>query len=201
MGIIHRGATLTPHFRDFLPGWVARQPWYRGVGIPTLTPVGYFRFEDPAGAVGVETHLLGDGTNLYQVPLTYRDAPLDVPDALVSTAEHSVLGTRWIYDGTADPVWVAELLRLVATNGVSEPSGKRGVGPAGARGRRLAPGELSPERVRIDLRRVLVPGEDTLAADALGLVTGTWHPAGPDSPPVSGPLAVLHPSPDRPGSP
>ena len=24
------GATITPHFREFLPSWVARQPWYRG---------------------------------------------------------------------------------------------------------------------------------------------------------------------------
>lgn len=23
-----KGATLKPHFRDFLPEWVARQPWY-----------------------------------------------------------------------------------------------------------------------------------------------------------------------------
>lgn len=87
----------------------------------TLTPVGYFRFADPAGAVGVETYLLRDGPTLYQVPLTYRDAPYD-DTALVATA---------------DPVWIGELLRLVATGGVSEPSGRRGVGPAEARGRKV----------------------------------------------------------------
>lgn len=32
--------TLTPHFDDFLPGWVARQPWYPGAGTPSLRPVG-----------------------------------------------------------------------------------------------------------------------------------------------------------------
>ena len=35
----------------------AGQPWYLGAGIPLLSPVGYFRFEDPAGEVGMETHL------------------------------------------------------------------------------------------------------------------------------------------------
>jgi hypothetical protein len=136
MGTIHVGATLMPRFQDFLPAWVARQSWYRGVGVPSLRPVGYFRFEDPGGEVGVETHLVADGDLLYQVPLTYRGAPLADGRGLVATAEHSVLGTRWIYDGERDPVWVRELLRLVRTGGVSEPSRKRGVGPAEARGRR-----------------------------------------------------------------
>ncbi|MFR9779785.1 maltokinase N-terminal cap-like domain-containing protein [Micromonospora sp. MS34] len=191
--IIHRGATLTPYFDDFLPGWVARQPWYRGTGVPELTPVGYFRFADPAGAVGLETHLLRDGSTLYQVPLTYRDAPLD-DAALVATAEHSVLGTRWINDATADPVWIGEVLRLVATGGVSEPSGKRGVGPAEARGRRRTAGPLSPDSVRIELRRVLTAGEEPADPTALGVVTGNWHPDGPDSAPVHGCLAVLRPA-------
>jgi hypothetical protein len=148
---IHPGATLVPHFRDFLPAWLARQPWYLGSGVPTLEPVGYFRFEDPAGEVGVETHLVrADGT-LYQVPLTYRGAPLpDADAALVTTAEHSVLGTRWIYDAAADPVWTAQLLDLVRTGGVSEPSTRRGVGPAEARGVRLA--EVAGP-VRIEARR------------------------------------------------
>jgi Maltokinase N-terminal cap domain len=47
--------TLTPSFRDFLPCWIARQPWYRGGGVPAIRPVGFFRLEDPAGAVGIET--------------------------------------------------------------------------------------------------------------------------------------------------
>ncbi|WP_446215589.1 maltokinase N-terminal cap-like domain-containing protein [Micromonospora sp. IBHARD004] len=124
------------------------------------------------------------------MPLTYRDTPFD-DAALVATAGHSVLGTRWIHDATADPVWVAELLRLVATGGVSEPSGKRGVGPAEARGRRLSADPLSAESVRIELRRVLTPGGEPRDADALGVLTGTWHPDGPDSTPVDGCLAVL----------
>ncbi len=98
MAKIHPGATLTPYFRDFLPPWLARQPWYLGTGTPALVPVGHFRFEDPAGQVGIETHLVSDGGMVYQVPMTYRGAPLPGPGsaaALITTAEHSVLGTRW----------------------------------------------------------------------------------------------------------
>jgi len=187
MGKIHPGATLTPHFRDFLPPWVARQPWYRGTGPPALTPVGYFRFEDPDGEVGVETHLVAAGSVLYQLPMTYRGAPLDRPDALIATAEHSVLGTRWIYDGEADPVWAAELLRLVRTESAAEPSGKRGVEPAGARGRLLGPVD---GWVRIELRRVVEPGL-SLAAGVVGQVTGSWCAAG--GTPEQGCLAVVRP--------
>jgi hypothetical protein len=193
---IHPGATLVPHFRDFLPAWVARQPWYLGAGTPSLSPVGYFRFEDPAGEVGIETHLVTDGAALYQIPLTYRGAPMrdatpHAPEPLIASAEHSVLGTRWIYDGVADPVWVDELLRLVQTNGVSAPSSKRGVGPAEARGQLLAAGEWSADAVSIGLQRVLVTSPTADDSDAIGLVTGTWHPHGVGSAPATGCLAVV----------
>ncbi|MER5425058.1 maltokinase N-terminal cap-like domain-containing protein [Streptosporangium roseum] len=41
--------------------------------------VAAFRFDDPAGAVGIETMLVptGDGP-VHRVPLTYRDAPWPV---------------------------------------------------------------------------------------------------------------------------
>ena len=196
MADVHPGATLTPHFRDFLPQWVARQPWYQGSGIPSLTPVGYFRFEDPSGEVGIETHLVTDGQVVYQVPMTYRGAPMEdggpnAAAALVATAEHSVLGTRWIYDGEADPVWSGELLRLVRAGGVSEPSSKRGVAPAEARGQLLAAGELTESSVVIELRRVLAPGHSAGDLDAAGQVTGIWHPGGPGTPAVAGCLAVV----------
>jgi hypothetical protein len=192
MAKVHPGATLTPHFRDFLPPWVARQPWYMGTGTPSLSPTGYFRFEDPAGEVGIETHLVTDGSVLYQIPMTYRAAPLgaDKSRALITTAQHSVLGTRWIYDGEADPVWRSQLLRLIRTNGVSDPSGKRGVGPAQAHGRLLAPGELADNMVRIDLARVVIPGAPAEAPGIVGLVMGTWSPDGPAAAVATGCLAV-----------
>jgi hypothetical protein len=181
MAKIHPGATLTPHFRDFLPQWVARQPWYSGTSITPLSPVGYFRFEDPAGQVGIETHLVTDGSTLYQLPMTYRDAPLrhespNWADPLIATAEHSVLGTRWIYDGVADPVWRSELLRLIRTNGVSEPSGRKGVKPAQAHGHRLEMTELTGDTVTIEVMRVVTADRPDNQDNLAGLVMGTWHP-------------------------
>jgi hypothetical protein len=48
------------------------------------------------------------------VPLTYRARALAGADAgLIGTSEHGVLGHRWIYDGTRDPVLVAQLIALL----------------------------------------------------------------------------------------
>jgi hypothetical protein len=157
--------TLTPSFRDFLPAWVAGQPWYAGTGVPRLALVGQVRMEDPDGEVGIEAHLVSDGSATYQVPMTYRGAPLDRSDGLIARAEHSELGTRWIYDGPADPVWVREVRRLVETEGTSAP------GTATARGHRLAAGDLSA--ARIDIVRTLTPTPPP-SADALGVVLGEW---------------------------
>src|SRR5690606_17907631 len=97
--------TLTPAFPDFLPEWVARQRWYTAKGrTPLLRRVGGLRHQDPDGEVGVETWLVQDDGGpspvVYQVPLTYRGAPVpELEHALVAQAEHSELGPRWIYDG------------------------------------------------------------------------------------------------------
>jgi hypothetical protein len=167
---------------------VARQAWYRGSGTPSLRPVGFFRFEDPAGQVGIETHLVSDGADVYQIPMTYRGAPIGTP-GLIARAEHSVLGPRWIYDGTVDPVWRQELLRLVRTGGVSDPSAKRGVAAAEARGHLL--GVIAPETATIDLRRLLTADADA-GPEVAGTVAGIWFPDGPDSPAAGGLLAVVH---------
>lgn len=192
MPVVYPGATLTPHFRDFLPEWVSRQTWFRGSGEPSLRMVGAFRFEDPAGEVGIETHLVTDGTTLYQVPMTYRGAVL-ASAALIATTEHSVLGTRWIYDGLTDPVWAAEQIRLVVEEDVSGSSGKRGAGDAQARGvLRRPPGEVRSPALTIDLRRVVTAGPLPDDPGAVGVAMGSWQPA--DSPPdchVHGCLAVI----------
>ncbi|MEV6236514.1 hypothetical protein [Lentzea sp. NPDC051838] len=170
MGTIHVGATLTPHFREFLPAWVQEQPWYDGSG--ALRPTGFFRFEDPAGQVGVETHLLQDGNEVWQVPLTYRPEPL-VHGELVKEAVHSVLGTRWIYDAVTDPVWIAAILDLVATESISDSAARTGFGPAQARGTLIGPALRTPV---IDLDRRIV--QDGPPDDAIGVVTGSWHQDG-----------------------
>jgi hypothetical protein len=56
----------------------------------------------------------GDRVTTYQVPLTYRASGYQgAGDALIGTAEHGVLGPRWIYDGPHDPVLVAQLVALI----------------------------------------------------------------------------------------
>jgi len=116
MALIHR-ATLRPTKLELLSAWLPGRAWYTGpAGEPRR--VATFRFDDPAGAVGIETMLvrIGDGP-VHQVPLTYRDAPLTGAEArLLGTTEHSVLGKRWIYDGTGDPVYVAALASAVLGN-------------------------------------------------------------------------------------
>jgi hypothetical protein len=190
---IHAGATLTPPFRDFLPPWVAAQPWYRGSAVPVLSPVGSFRFEDPAGEVGVETHLVTDGVDLYQVPMTYRGSPAPgVPaNSLITTAEHGVLGTRWIYDGQADPLWHDRVLHLVGTGGVSDTAGRRNAGSAEARGESRVPGPLTPDVARVELLRVPAPGPPPSAPHVAGVVVGTWYPPPAGTAATSGCLAVV----------
>ena len=81
--------------------------------------MGAYRFDDPAGDVGLEAFLLqaGDGSVLH-VPVTYRAAPLAGAGAfLIGTTEHSVLGKRWVYDGCGDPVWATALATAVLTGG------------------------------------------------------------------------------------
>ncbi|MFI9011139.1 hypothetical protein ACIGNX_28280 [Actinosynnema sp. NPDC053489] len=109
MALIHR-ATLSPTKLELLASWLPGRGWNPGTE-GEVTWVAAFRFDDPAGAVGIETALVrvGDGPVL-QVPLTYRDAPLAGADEwLLGTSEHSVLGTRWCYDAIGDPVYAAAL--------------------------------------------------------------------------------------------
>jgi hypothetical protein len=195
-------ATIVPTKPEMLAAWVPEQPWAREAG--TLEQVGSFRFDDPDGEVGIETFLLAtaDG-RLLQVPLTYRAAPFEEGDAfLLTTTEHSVLGTRWVYDGCGDPAYAAAVATAVLTGGREaelwlekdgellrrEPTARvhgSGSGPVQVAAEPVAvsPG-ADADVVRIgaldlDVRRVLDPG---LAADGAEVLTGTW--AGQDAPVV-----------------
>jgi hypothetical protein len=44
--------------------------------IHELERVGAYRFDDPVGEVGIETHLVRAGERLLHVPLTYRANPM-----------------------------------------------------------------------------------------------------------------------------
>ncbi|RSS82287.1 1,4-alpha-glucan branching protein [Streptomyces sp. WAC06614] len=124
MAHIHR-TTMSPTKLELLAGWLPSRPWYVPTGrAPEPVRAGGFRLDDPRGEVGIEFMVVadasGDAPAAYLVPLTYRGAPLEgAEQALVGTSEHGVLGTRWIYDGTHDPVLVAQLLALL--QGRAEP--------------------------------------------------------------------------------
>jgi hypothetical protein len=117
MALLHR-AELHPEKLELLAVWLPTRGWYRGQATAELVRVAAYRFDDPAGAVGIETILVraGDGP-VHQVPLTYRGAPLDGGDEwLVGTTEHSVLGPRWVYDACGDPVYAAVLTSAILGN-------------------------------------------------------------------------------------
>ncbi|MEU4562582.1 hypothetical protein AB0F72_29750 [Actinoplanes sp. NPDC023936] len=118
MALLHK-ATITPSKLELLTAWLPGRPWQDGPIGADLTRVAGARFDDPDGAVGIETLLVrsGDGPVLH-VPLTYRGAPLDGAEKhLIGTCEHSVLGTRWVYDATGDPVYVAALVEVIRSGG------------------------------------------------------------------------------------
>ena len=104
MAIIHK-AKLTPDKPTLLGTWLDGRSWAdEGPG----EILGAYRFDDPEGEVGVEVFLLRRGGHLLHVPLTYRGEPLaGREEHLVGTLEHSVLGTRWVYDGNEDEIAVA----------------------------------------------------------------------------------------------
>lgn len=150
--------TVTPSFRDVLPGWIGRQRWYTAKGrTPELRRVGGLRFEDPDGEVGIETWLLRDEAGpapvVYQVPLTYRGAPApELEHALLAQVEHSELGPRWVYDACHDPVGARALLAAIVTGEAVVSDGGAGLGRATGH-RAGGPGAMrahtAGERVRV----------------------------------------------------
>jgi hypothetical protein len=120
MALFHL-ATITPTKADLIAQWVPTQPWGPPAGTP-IEVIGAYRFDDPAGKVGMETHLVNAGGTLLHVPLTYREAPLESGDGFICEMEHSALGTRWVYDGLRDPQYVV-MLAAVAMTGQGEALG------------------------------------------------------------------------------
>jgi len=113
MGRFHR-ATIAPTKAELIAEWAPNQSW-GPAGADPIDVIGSYRFDDPDGRVGMETHLVTAGDTLFQVPLTYRDEPLDESSALISEMHHSVLGTRWVYDGLRDPLFVVMLAAVTMT--------------------------------------------------------------------------------------
>ena len=171
MAVVHH-TTLVPSKLELLAAWLPRQDWYAGEPTgPSLAKAGGFRLDDPAGEVGIEFMVVRDDAGwpptAYLVPMTYRGSPLDGGDAaLIGTAEHGVLGTRWIYDGTRDPVLQAQLADMI-----------RGLVRAQAQSESDTPDttahvtSLQGAQLSVAFERVLRPASDT---DVPGHVTGLW---------------------------
>jgi hypothetical protein len=118
MALIHR-AQLSPTKRELMAKWLPTRSWSTDSVSGQVELIGAYRFDDPVGAVGIETLLVRTGdVGVLQVPLTYRGAPLaGADDFLVGTTEHSVLGCRWVYDGCGDPVYAAALATMILADG------------------------------------------------------------------------------------
>ena len=118
MAIIHQ-ATLSPSKLEMLAEFLPRVESLAEHLGSDVSQIGSYRFDDPAGEVGIETHILTSSTGaVLQFPLTYRNEPLEGAEAcFLGTMQHSVLGTRWIYDACGDAVYVSELVRVIMTGG------------------------------------------------------------------------------------
>ncbi len=151
MALYHR-ATITPSKAELIAAWAPTRPWGPSAADP-LEVIGSYRFDDPDGRVGMETHLVTAGGALMQVPLTYRDEPLDgAEDALITEMQHSVLGTRWVYDGLRDPRLVIMLAAVAMTGqgealGLAVYDGRWYIAPSNVR---IQGGGWTQERVPVD---------------------------------------------------
>jgi hypothetical protein len=195
MATLHQ-ATLTPTKLELLSAWLPGRHWYPQEAVAGLERVAGCRFDDPAGEVGIELLVVRAGKDglLVHVPMTYRGAPLEEADFyLIGIMEHSVLGSRWVYDAVGDPVFIEVLTATIRTGGQQaeefvetedgpqrrDPSMTvRGTGSAGSSapaGRLVRvedgdPAVVVAEAARLDVRRVLnpVPAEGPLA------LVGAW---------------------------
>ncbi|MHA6618262.1 CG0192-related protein [Pseudonocardia sp. DLS-67] len=183
MAVIHR-AQITPTKAELVAGWLPSRAWASGADAP-FELLGAYRFDDLAGEVGIETHLVRAGNgDVLQVPLTYRGAPLDgAGHHLIGTMEHSHLGRRWVYDGCGDPAYVAAAVAAIRTGG---REAEEWVETDGAPVRRAATahvtGSGSPDAAVPGVQPVQpVDGPDTTTVGRLVVLRVVGRTEGPDN--------------------
>lgn len=187
--VVHPEATLVPSKLDLLAAWLPRQSWFAG-DAGDLERLAFFRFVDPDGQVGLDSMFVRSGGVIYHVPVSWRAEEL-AGGEFIGTTEHSLLGTRHGYDATTDPVYVAELVRVIR-EGDTAAEIQNTVGlpvelpiPLEVSGSGVTPGVDAQGQVRL-IRVLDAAHEDTHAAR--GLLTARWNLDGVDREDV---LAVL----------
>ena len=121
MALYHR-ATITPSKAELIAEWAPTQDWYPDTD-EKAEVIGAFRFDDPNGLVGIETHVILVDGHRFQVPMTYRNQPLAAADdAFIGQMVHTALGMRWVYDGLGDEIYLV-MLAAAAMTGQGEAIG------------------------------------------------------------------------------
>ena len=121
MAIVHPTASISPSKLEILQSWFGAQEWF-DEDVTQLKSGRRFsyRFDDPAGEVGVESIVATVGGRNFQLPLTYRAAELEGGDPFFLThMDHTALGRRWIYFGLGDPVLVQQFVSAIVAGGRS----------------------------------------------------------------------------------
>ncbi|WP_434591833.1 maltokinase N-terminal cap-like domain-containing protein [Brevibacterium sp. 1718] len=111
---------ISSELEQLLASWIPRQPWFPKLAAdfgtdPDITPMSVARAftytaEELGGFAGLVTVIsVGDGSTLRRlnIPLTLRGAEdMHLRHALIGRVDDLALGTVYVYDGAADPVFV-----------------------------------------------------------------------------------------------
>ena len=111
---------ISSELEQLLASWIPRQPWFPKLAAdfgtdPDITPMSVARAftytaEELGGFAGLVTVIsVGDGPTLRRlnIPLTLRGAEdMHLRHALIGRVDDLALGTVYVYDGAADPVFV-----------------------------------------------------------------------------------------------
>lgn len=111
---------ISSELEQLLASWIPRQPWFPKHAAdfgtdPDITPMSVARAftytaEELGGFAGLVTVIsVGDGPTLRRlnIPLTLRGAEdMHLRHALIGRIDDLALGTVFVYDGAADPVFV-----------------------------------------------------------------------------------------------